>query len=362
MSLMGPLAWYRTFCARPDYEEDAEQRTVVAKFQQLYVNLMAFKDYRQTLLSRTFGNRRPPRGIYLHGGVGRGKSALMDGFYSTLPYRRKKRIHFHEFMAKVHERLRSFSGQEDPLKRVAAEWAVETRVLCFDEFHVRDIADAMILQRLLEAMIDWGTVLVITSNQAPEELYSEGLHRDRFLPAIALLRERLDVIELGGGRDHRQRSHESSECYFYPLNHTTETAFMAVFHQLCPIPEAVAHITLMERILPLRGICGRTLWIDFAVLCGSARSQRDYLELVEQFDSVLLSEVPVFTVRDQDAIRRFIWLVDILYDRRRTLVVSAAASPEGLYPEGLEVGEFARTVSRLQEMQSQAYRDVLKPG
>ncbi len=356
----GPALWYRTFSERSDFEPDAAQLRVIERLQALHDDLMAFKRYRQTLLARTFGNREPPRGVYLYGGVGRGKSAMMDGFFSTLPYRRKRRVHFHEFMASVHERMRRIHNQEDPLKMVAAEIAVQTRVLCFDEFHVSDIADAMILHRLFENMVNWGVVLVITSNYAPDALYADGLQRDRFLPAIELIKERLEVLEVRGDLDHRMREMEHLDTYFYPLNSESFEAMQEAFRAYCPQPSSTKDIEIMDRRLPVLGIGSGVIWFDFEILCGSARSQRDYLVLAEQFYVVLLSGIPVLTTRHRDAARRLTWLVDILYDQRIKLLISAEIPPEKLCPEGELGGEFSRTVSRLQEMQTAEYQSTLK--
>ncbi len=356
----GPALWYRAFSERSDFEPDAAQLRVIERLQALYEDLMAFKRYRQTLLARTFGNREPPRGVYLYGGVGRGKSAMMDGFFSTLPYRRKRRVHFHEFMASVHERMRRIHNQEDPLKMVAAEIAVQTRVLCFDEFHVSDIADAMILHRLFENMVNWGVVLVITSNYAPDSLYADGLQRDRFLPAIELIKERLEVLEVHGDLDHRMREMEHLDTYFYPLNIESFEAMQEAFRAYCPQPSSIKDIEIMDRRLAVLGIGPGVIWFDFETLCGSARSQRDYLVLAEQFYVVLLSGIPVLTPRQRDAARRLIWLVDILYDQRIKLLISAEMPPEKLCPEGELGGEFSRTVSRLQEMQTAEYQSTLK--
>ena len=356
----GPLQWYRAFSERPDFEPDPEQQRAIERLQALHDELMAFKRYRQTLLARTFGSRPPPRGLYLHGAVGRGKSVMMDGFFSTLPYRRKRRVHFHEFMAGVHERMRHIHDEEDPLKRVAAEIAVQTRVLCFDEFHVSDIADAMILKRLFEYMINWGVVLVITSNYAPDDLYPDGLQRDRFLPAIDLLRERLDVMAVCGDLDHRMRVQEHLDTYFHPLDAHSSAAMQEAFRSFSPNPDRTADIELMGRRVPVLGTGPGVAWFDFSVLCGSARSQRDYLELAERYYVVLLSNVPLLTPRQADAARRLTLLVDILYDRHVKLLVSAEAPPHALYPEGMHSAEFQRTVSRLLEMQGAAYQAELR--
>lgn len=350
--LTGPLQWYRAFGERPDFVADPAQEQVVARLQQLHEDLMAFKRHRQRLLAKTFGNRPPPRGLYLFGGVGRGKSALMDGFFSTLAFRRKRRVHFHEFMAQVQQRMHQLQHQEDPLRVVAAEIAVQTRVLCFDEFHVSDIADAMILQRLLESMITWGVVLVITSNYAPKQLYPDGLQRERFLPAIALLEERLDVLEIPAGQDHRRRDIQHQVNYYYPLGDRAASAMQQRFEQLCVVAQTTANVDLMGRHVPVRGVGQGVIWFDFDTLCGSARSQRDYLELAQHYHTVLLSDVPALTPLHREVARRLTWLVDIFYDRHIHLLISAETLPEGLYPEGVLSGEFVRTVSRLQEMQS----------
>lgn len=356
----GPLAWYQDFSQRTDFESDPGQLEAVHRLQQLHDELMEFKRYRQTLLARTFGNRQPPRGLYLYGSVGRGKSALMDGFFSTLPYRRKRRVHFHEFMATVHERLRHLKNREDPLKSVAAEIAVQTRVLCFDEFHVSDIADAMILNRLFEYMINWGVVMVMTSNYAPSELYPGGLQRDRFLPAIRLLESRLDSLNVSGDLDHRLRSQEILESYFTPLGRSSELRMEEAFRSFCPTPSNLRSVEVLGREIAVRGLGNGVAWFDFAELCEGPRSQRDYLELVRDYYVILVSNVPALAPKDQEAARRFTWLVDILYDQRVKLLISAETDAQALYPAGVLSGEFARTVSRLLEMQSAEYQASFK--
>lgn len=356
----GPLAWYQDFSQRTDFETDPGQLTAVHRLQQLHDELMEFKRYRQTLLARTFGNRQPPRGLYLYGGVGRGKSALMDGFFSTLPYRRKRRVHFHEFMASVHERLRYLKNQEDPLKSVAAELAVQTRVLCFDEFHVSDIADAMILARLFEYMVNWGVVMVMTSNYAPSELYPNGLQRDRFIPAIELLESRLDVLGVTGDLDHRLRSNELLESYFTPLGRATELRMEEAFRSFCPTPSSQTAVEVLGRSIASLGLGNGVAWFEFSELCEGPRSQRDYLELVRDYYVILVSNVPQLKPRDKEAARRFTWLVDILYDQRVKLLISAEVDASQLYTEGVQSGEFTRTVSRLQEMQTAEYQASFK--
>ncbi len=351
----GPLDWYQHFSQREDFEFDQDQLRVVEKLQQLHDELMAFKKYRQTLLAKTFGNKAPPKGLYLYGGVGRGKSALMDAFFDTLPYRRKKRVHFHEFMASIQDRLKEVHHQKDPLKIVAAEIAVKNRVLCFDEFHVSDIADAMILERLFQNMIHWGVVLVITSNYAPDELYQDGLQRERFLPAIELIKEKTDVLNISGTLDHRQRSHVLSKNYLSPLSTDVVNQMEHIFSGLC---ENAAHSPLIEicgRLLPVKGFGEGVIWFEFTALCHGPRSQLDYLEIAHNYHTVLISNVPLMNPSQAEEARRFTMLIDILYDQKIKLIMSAAGKPEELYTEGPFINEFNRTISRLIEMQSVDY-------
>lgn len=351
----GPLDWYNHFSQRNDFEFDSDQLRIVEKLQHLHDELMAFKKYRQTLLAKTFGNRPPPKGIYLYGGVGRGKSALMDAFFNTLPYRRKKRVHFHEFMASIEDRLRVVNHQKDPLKVVAAEIAVQNRVLCFDEFHVSDIADAMILERLFQNMIHWGVVLVITSNYAPDELYPDGLQRDRFLPAIELIKQKLDVINFSGSIDHRQRSNESSHYYLSPLSVDVLKEMEVIFNELCINRVYQPQIEICGRLIPTNGFGNGVIWFEFDALCHGPRSQLDYLEIADNYHTVLISNVPIMNAFHAEEARRFTMLIDILYDRKIKLIMSAAGSPEELYTDGPFLNEFSRTISRLVEMQTVEY-------
>ncbi|MBU6468509.1 MAG: AFG1 family ATPase [Betaproteobacteria bacterium] len=351
-----PLEWYDHFRQRSDFEFDPDQLRVVEKLQSLHEDLMAFKKYRQTLLAKTFGNKSPPRGLYLYGGVGRGKSALMDAFFETLPYRRKKRVHFHEFMASIQERLGQLQNQKDPLKMVAAEIAVQNRVLCFDEFHVSDIADAMILERLFQNMIHWGVVLVITSNYAPDDLYQDGLQRVRFLPAIDLLKAKLDILNISGTLDHRHRSHELIRNYYSPLSEKVSAQMRRIFQSMCPQNKSIGpEVEIYGRMIPVNGYGDGVIWFEFDALCHGPRSQLDYLEIAQNYHTVLISNIPIMNAFHAEEARRFTMLIDILYDRRIKLIVSAAGRPEELYTEGPFINEFNRTISRLIEMQSVEY-------
>jgi cell division protein ZapE len=296
-----------------------------------------------------------PRGVYLWGGVGRGKSLLMDTFFATVGIRRKTRVHFHAFMRDVHENLATLKREADPLAAVAARIAKRWRLVCFDEFHVSDIADAMILGRLFEALFRHGVVFVLTSNYPPDGLWPNGLQRERFLPAIALLEEWLDVVEVDAGIDYRLRALEQARTYHTPLGADAEAALAVAFERMRSGPDESPRLAVEGRTLVARKRAASAVWFDFAALCDGPRSQRDYLELARTYPVLLLSNVPRMTREMGDRARRFTWLVDILYDHRVKLLVSAEAPPAELYREGPNSQDFPRTVSRLVEMQTHDY-------
>jgi cell division protein ZapE len=355
-----PTRWYAAFQQTQGFQPDPAQETAVERLQALHDALVIFKGRSRGLLARTllWADQSPPRGIYLYGGVGRGKSALMDAFFAGLPYRRKRRVHFHPFMREVHEALRQHVNEADPLTSVAAEIARATRVLCFDEFHVSDIADAMILSRLLETLFARGVVLVVTSNYAPAGLYPEGLQRERFLPAIALLERQLDVLCVDGGVDHRRRALEREPVFFTPLDAAAESALAALYRRTTGQGPRDGEIEILGRRLRYRGHASGVIWFDFDALCGGPRSQLDYLKLAESHALLMLSGVPLMTPAMAAEARRFTWLIDILYDHHVPIALSAAAALDQLYPEGRLSGEFVRTVSRLEEMQSLSWRQA----
>ena len=334
---------------------DHAQAAALDRLQQLASELEAFRAARQSTLKKLFLPPEVPRGVYVWGGVGRGKSFLMDAFFATVAIRRKTRVHFHAFMRDVHEELARLKDEEDPLVAVAARIARKWRLVCFDEFHVSDIADAMILGRLLAALFDHGVVFVMTSNYPPDGLWPNGLTRDRFLPAIALLNERLDVIEVDAGVDYRLRALAQVRAYHTPLGAAADAALAAAFEKMRSGPDEPTKLVIEGRSLPARKVAGSAVWFDFAALCDGPRSQRDYLELARSYAVLLLSDVPELTAEMGDCARRFTWLTDILYDHRVKLVLSAAVLPERLYREGPNSREFPRTVSRLVEMQSREY-------
>ena len=306
----------------------------------------------------------PPSGLYLHGGVGRGKTFLMDEFFLHLPQRAKRRVHFHSFMRHFHMDMQALATspshrQADGLSILAQRIAAKYRVLCFDEFHVTDIADAMILARILRALLSLGVRLVMTSNYAPRALYADGLARHLFLPTIALIEDTCLVFDLGSDHDYRMQKLAASDLFFYPLNDTTEERMRAIYTQLACGTDLPSHLKISGRQIPAIARCSDAIWFDFAVLCEGAQGKGEYLKIAEKFNVVFLSNVPQLNAsRLTEAARRFTWLVDILYDAKRTLVMGAAAPLAELYGKGKESsegGESGRTLSRLLEMRSVDY-------
>ena len=291
----------------------------------------------------------------MYGGVGRGKSFLMDCFFNAVPIRRKVRLHFHEFMREVHRELAGLQGTVNPLDVLGRRMSHRYKLICFDEFHVADITDAMILYRLLQSLFDNGVGFVTTSNFKPDDLYPGGLHRDRILPAIALLNQRLEVINVDHGVDYRRRTMAQARLYHTPLGPEVDAEMAATFDRLAESRDEEPVLQIESRQIRVLRRAGGVVWFDFRELCGGPRSQNDYLEIASQFHTVLLSNVPHMPVSMASPARRFTWLVDVLYDRRVKLIVSAAVPPEELYTEGPLVHEFPRTVSRLNEMQSSEY-------
>jgi cell division protein ZapE len=291
----------------------------------------------------------------MYGGVGRGKSFLMDCFFQAVPLTRKTRLHFHEFMREVHRELQELKGTVNPLDELGRRIARRFRLICFDEFFVADVTDAMILHRLLDALFANRVSIVTTSNFHPDGLYPNGLHRDRILPAIELLKARLEVVNVDAGTDYRQFTLEQLEMYHSPLSDAAEAAMAQAFDQLAEARDEGPVLQIESRSLRALRRAGGVVWFDFKTLCGGPRSQNDYLEIASRFHTVLLSGVPAMSPRMASEARRFTWLVDVLYDRRVTLILSAEVPAEQLYTEGALAHEFPRTASRLREMQSAEY-------
>jgi cell division protein ZapE len=364
----GPLEWYWHFSQRSDFQTDSQQLRVLERLQQLFDELEQYRQYRAGKLNRLVTNlgagRKPPKGVYIWGGVGRGKSLMMDAFFKVSRHRRKRRVHFHEFMREIHSRMRVLSGQEDPLDIISTEIARELRLLAFDEFHVSDIADAMILARLLELLIEKGVVLVMTSNYKPDDLYPNGLQRSRFLPAIELLKSGLDVVELGGSTDHRRRLLDGLSVYYTPIDEQADAHLARFFEAMTKATYAEnGTIEAGGRPIAYRRRAKGVIWFDFAELFEKPRSQVDYLEIASSYHTVLISGVKRMAASQTDVVRRFTWLVDVFYDQRVKLVLSAEAPPEDLIETSEQASgaermihrEFARTASRLREMQSRDY-------
>ncbi|OGB08752.1 MAG: cell division protein ZapE [Burkholderiales bacterium RIFCSPHIGHO2_12_FULL_61_11] len=337
------------------FASDPAQLRAIDALERCSADWAMFRARRSNSLKKLINRPAVPRGVYMYGGVGRGKSFLMDCFYGAVPLKRKTRLHFHEFMREVHRELQDLQGTVNPLDELGKRIAKRYRLICFDEFHVADMTNAMILHRLLAALFDNGVGFVTTSNFHPDALYPDGLHRDRILPAIALLKANLEVISVDNGTDYRRRTLEQATLYHTPLGPEADAEMTETFTSLAESQDENPVLQIESRQIKARRKAGGVVWFDFRTLCGGPRSQNDYLEIASQFHTVLLSDVPHMPVRLASEARRFTWLVDVLYDRRVKLILSAAVAPEALYQEGPLVHEFPRTVSRLNEMQSMEF-------
>ncbi|AXF14639.1 cell division protein ZapE [Paraburkholderia caledonica] len=355
---MNVTEYYEKELQTRGYQSDPAQRAAVDRLQRCYEEWVEYKSRRSNALKKLINRPDPPRGVYMWGGVGRGKSFLMDSFYMIVPVQRKTRLHFHEFMREVHRELEELKGQADPLDELARRVAKRYRLICFDEFHVSDIADAMILYRLLDKLFENGVQFVMTSNYDPDTLYPDGLHRDRMLPAIELIKEKLDVVNVDAGIDYRQRTLAQVEVYHTPLGAAADKALRDAFARLAAVPDESPILHIEKRELKALRKADGVVWFDFATLCGGPRSQNDYLELASRFHAVILSAVPQMSARMASEARRFTWLIDVFYDHKVKLLMSAAVPPEELYVDGPMANEFTRTVSRIVEMQSKEYLDA----
>jgi len=344
------------------FKPDAAQQAAVDRLQRCYEDWAAYRAQRSSTFKRLINRPDVPRGVYLWGGVGRGKSFLMDSFYSVVPVVRKTRIHFHEFMRDVHRQLDDLKGVADPLDDVARNIAKKYRLICFDEFHVSDIADAMILYNLLTALFNNGVSFIMTSNYDPDLLYPDGLHRDRMLPTIALLKDKLDVMNVDAGIDYRKRALEQVDSYYTPLGAAADAALRAAYAAIAETADQDPHVNIEGREIHCLRRAGGIIWFDFATLCGGPRSQNDYLELASRFHTVVLSAIPAMSAAQSSAARRFTWLIDVFYDHKVKLLMSAEVAPEELYTEGTLSNEFHRTVSRIIEMQSREYMEAERRG
>ena len=354
---MTPLKQYQRDLARPDFFPDSAQARAVEALEDLYQRMLVEYHRRQSLLGRW---RAPPApcGLYLWGGVGRGKTYLMDVFYESLPFAGKTRLHFHRFMQQIHRALRERQGEKNPLEGIARELGQRVQVLCFDEFFVTDITDAMILASLLETLFAAGVTLVTTSNIVPDELYRDGLQRSRFLPAIALINRHTRVLNVDGGTDYRLRLLKQAQLYHCPLG-LSAAAFLTERFATLETEHSdhrdEVEVQVEGRPILACKVADDVAWFEFRALCDGPRSQNDYIELAREYHTVLLANVERMSAATDDIARRFVNLVDEFYDRAVKLIITAEVPIEDLYSGGRLEFEFARTRSRLLEMQSHDY-------
>lgn len=357
---LSPKARYQRDLQSGSLLEDRAQADMVAQLDDLFHRLRAREASERRLwprMRRRFGWWAPPeRGMYIWGGVGRGKTHFMDAFFESLDFQKKLRVHFHRFMQRVHVALTAHSGATDPLELVADDIADEALVLCFDEFFVSDIGDAMILAGLIGALMRRGVTLVATSNIPPSDLYRDGLQRSRFLPAIALLETHLDVVHLASETDYRFRTLQSADLWHIPHDQAASTALATYFESLTgqSVGEA-RQLEINNRVVRARAAVQGVAWFDFTTLCEEARSAADFVEIAREYHTVLIERIPALTAEKEDAARRFINLVDEFYDRKVKLITTAALAPEAMYGGTRLRFEFERTVSRLQEMRTREY-------
>lgn len=352
---MSVAALYQQELQARGFQSDPAQLRAVDALDRCASEWSAYKGKRGNAVKKLINHPAIPKGVYLYGGVGRGKSFLMDCFFNAVPIQRKTRLHFHEFMREVHRELRELQGTANPLEELGRRMAKRFKLICFDEFHIADITDAMILHRLLVAMQANQIGFVTTSNFKPDELYPDGLHRDRLLPAIDLLNATMQVVNVDNGTDYRGLVLEQAQLYLCPCSPANDAVMHQTFDRLAEMPDQDGLLLIEERKIWAKRRAGGMVWFDFKVLCGGPRSQNDFLEIASQFHTVFLSGVPKMEVRMSSEARRFTWLIDVLYDRRVKLIIQADVEPEQLYTEGPMSHEFPRTASRLREMQSAAF-------
>lgn len=360
---MTPIEKYKKDIEEFGFQKDAAQSSAVQQLDQLF---HLYKDYLKSpkpqlsRLQRLIGKKNEPptlpQGIYMWGGVGRGKTYLMDTFCETMSDSRVMRVHFHRFMLRVHDEMRKLSDTSDPLEQVADIFKSDTDIICFDEFFVSDITDAMILGTLFQALFKRGIVLVATSNIPPQDLYRNGLQRARFLPAIDLIEKHCQVVNVDSGVDYRLRTLEQAEIYHYPLDDVAEKNLNRYYGQLTTdCKNTLFEIEINHRNIPIRRACDGVLFVTFEQLCQTSRSQNDYIEMSRIYHTVLLSGMIAMNAQLDDAARRFIALVDEFYERNVKLIISAEVDMDNLYSSGQLAFEFRRCLSRLVEMQSHDY-------
>jgi len=357
---MTPSELYQQRLSLETFDTDPAQQQAIVYFDQLQAALLkkhaSAKPMLQHLRKLLRGNITPVNGLYVWGGVGRGKTWMMDLFFETLPFPQKMRLHFHHFMRAIHDQLSLLKGQQDPLKLIARNFARQYSILCLDEFHVADITDAMLLYGLLEALFREGVCLVATSNQPPDELYKNGLQRERFIPAIELIKQHTTLLTLDGDIDHRLRLLEKADTWYDSTALDSDEKLRTRFRELAPC-EGTENMRLRINYRQLQTvICADDVaWFSFDTLCAGPRASADYIEIARRFHTLFISRVPVMNEASDDLALRFVNMIDEFYDRNLKLIISAAAGPDGLYQGQQLAFEFQRTASRLQEMRSHAY-------
>jgi len=359
--MMTPLEKYQADLLREEFHADQSQENAVRKTQKLFDALLLDDDTENKFFEKIRqkfqkDNSNFIKGLYLWGGVGRGKTYLIDCFYDSLPFKEKQRIHFHRFMQMVHMQLRGLNGVTDPLQIVADNIASETEVLCFDEFHVSDITDAMLLGVLLKGLFERGVVLVTTSNEEPDRLYWDGLQRERFLPAIDLIKKYTEVVNVDSGIDYRLRFLDKAEIYHSPLDDKAMEMLGFNFNHIAPneVTEGLP-IEIEGRMIQTICHADGVVWFDFDGICDGPRGPADYIEIARLFQTVLISDIPVMDELTNDKAKRFMTLIDELYDRNVKLLVTAAEKPSELYAGKRLAKQFLRTISRLEEMHTHDY-------
>jgi len=355
MHSMTPLEYYQERCREGVIYEDPQQLAAMQQLQCIYLDLLNEHKNRQGI-SAWFHSPKMVKGLYLWGGVGIGKTFMMDCFYQCLPFQEKMRMHFHQFMQLVHHELKKYQGEKDPLQFIAKDISSQAMLLCFDELFVSDITDAMLLGRLFRALFQRGVCLVTTSNTEPDDLYKNGLQREQFLPAIAMLKENTTVMHIPTVIDYRLRHLKEAGIFYSPLNDTTREKMEKSFASLVGHdPISTAPVMILGRAIHIKKQAGSTVWFDFAEICQVPRSQNDYLAIAEKFKTVFISDIPNISPQAKDTICLFISLVDVFYDARVRLVLSSAEPVGEIYSRGYMTLEFTRTHSRLLEMQSTDY-------
>ena len=354
---MTPLERYESDLRQPNFVADALQRQAVSHTQRLYEELLTIQLNKPGMFARLFRNKpRYTKGLYFMGGTGRGKTYLLDCFYETLPFHEKYRVHFHRFMLEIHERLKQLPPSPDPLQVIGAELAKHYRILCLDEFHVHDIGDAMIMAGLLQALFEHGLILVATSNIPIRELYKNGLQRERFLPAIDLLQAYLEEVDLQDGQDYRLYRLTHGDTYQVVTPENNLDWLVQRFTEIAPsTPKHGRSLHINHRDIPYVALADDVVWFDFQVLCNTPRAASDYIEIALQFHTLFLSDIPVISEAQDDVAKRFIHLVDALYDHNVKLIATAAGMPDQLYTGRRLAFAFERTKSRLYEMSSKKY-------